>query len=873
MSRHYYYGEWVERTSPLTPEEVQELTRQGRRAAREFAAYPVEKVLALLDSVGKVWANPHYEPRKRLEAILPESTGFSPAMIQMGMQEVPFVLNAENLRKKLRTELRGTEREGQWSWSESSKTATCLSPLGVILHVISGNVFLVGMGSLIEGLITGNVSILKRASNEAGEAADFLGALIQTIQDLDNEGVVSRSFAVLDYPSSSKSVIAAFKKEVDALVVWGGEQAVKAYRDDLPARTRFIVFGPKISLGLVTQGGLESFGAAEVANRLASELAIWDQNACTAPQVCFAEGKETALALAEALSHALAIKQKEIPAGPVDTNTAVEIQKLRSVAEIEEARGLGKVYESERGVDWTVIVDEKLTVESSPLHRTIRILAAPTLDAIFQEVESVRGYLQTVGVAAAPRELNPLATELSRRGAVRILELGLMAGGEIEDPHDGAYDLPHYFNYTFARFASAARWVDSETNSLLRRLIGVARRSPFYGERLKGIDVQSVLDLAQVPPLTRADMEANLPPRSEGLATGHFEPGGYVSRSGGSTGEPKFSVYDGHDWEQMISHAVGVFKAAGLERGDRLANCMLAGDLYGSFVSFDHINARVGVQTFAFADKLEPELFLKIWRTFKINVIQAIPAIMIPLLRRVKELEPAFTLEKVMYAGAPLQPSDKKWMREALGVKRIASIIGANDGGQIGFQCELLSGGFHHSVDDFNYLELVDEGGKPVPVGEPGRILLTSLRKYAYPLIRYEVGDMARFVEAQCACGQGGRIFEYLGRADDTLCVGVLNLAYRDFQNALADEPISALQIVAENPEGIDEIVVKVEAENLTASFSEALKRRVLNDVAKVDDNLRDGKIRALRIELHPLGALPRNPRSGKIKNLVDARR
>ncbi len=872
MSRHYYFGEWVERRSELTPDEVAQLAIKGRLAAKTFAAYPVEKVLTLLDAVGKVWANPNYPPRLRLEAILPRTTGFSAPMIQLGMQEIPFVLNAENLRKKLQAELGGTEREGQWSWSSASKTALCLSPLGVILHVISGNVFLVGMGSLIEGLITGNVSILKRASVETGAEADFLSALIDTIRDLDAEGVVSRSFAIVDYPSSAKAVIAAWKKEVDGLVVWGGEKAVKAYRDDLPARTRFIVFGPKISLGLVTRAGLSHFGAANVAERLAVELAIWDQNACTAPQVCFAEGKDTALALAAALAEALVKKEAEIPAGPADTNTAVEIQKMRSVAEIEEARGIGKVYESKGGVAWTVIVDEKMAVESSPLHRTIRIIAAANLEAVFNEVESVRGYLQTVGVAAAPAELKMVATELARRGAVRILELGLMSGGEIEDPHDGAYDLPHYFNFTFARFASAQRWPENAPDTHLQRLIEVARNSPFYGERLRGVEILTGADLAKIPILTRDQMEANLPPRSEGLATGHWQPGGYVSRSGGSTGEPKFSIYDGHDWEQMIAHAVGVFKEAGLERGDRVANCMLAGDLYGSFVSFDHINSRLGVQTFGFADKLEPDLFLKIWRGFKINTIQAIPALLVPLLRAAKAKDPTFTLEKVMFAGAPLQPSDKKWMRDALGVKQIASIIGANDGGQIGYQCRYLSGALHHSVDDFNYLEVVDEQGLPCPTGVAGRLLVTSLRKLAYPLIRYEVGDMAKFVDHPCECANGGRVFEYLGRADDTICVGILNLAYRDFQSALAEESISALQIVTVNSSGIDEIIVKVEAENRDAAFSELLRSRVLSRVAKVEKNIQDGQIRSLMVEVHPLGSLPRNPRSGKIKTLVDLR-
>ncbi len=867
--RHYYFGEWVERNSPLTAEEVSDLISRGRKEARTFAAYPVEQVLSLLDKVGQLWADPEYGPRKQLQASLPQSTGFSPAMIEMGLAEIPFVLKASHLRDKLRVELGSIEREGQWTYVDRSKTALTLSPLGTILHVLSGNVFLVGLGSLVEGLITGNVSILKRSSGDAD--GGFMEMLVQSIGELDTDGVVSKSFAIVDYPSSAKGVIAQFKKEVDGIVVWGGEQAVKAYRDDLPARTRFIVFGPKISLGLVTEKGLQQWGAYAIGEKLASELAIWDQNACTAPQVCYAENREVAEAVAKALAFSLDKKEKEMPAGPADANTAVEIQKMRSVAEIEHARNLGKLYESKGSVAWTVIVDDKMDVESSPLHRTLRIVAAPSLDAIYKELESVRGYLQTVGVAAAQAELKDVATHLSRAGAVRILEIGQMAGGEIEDPHDGAYDLPHYFNVTFARFPTASRWTGSDIDSRLRLLLAIAKGSPFYRERLQKLEVNGVADLPKVPTLTREQMEAGLPPHGNSLFSGHWQPGGYVSRSGGSTGEPKFSVYDGHDWEQMIGSAVDVFKAAGLKAGDRLANCMLAGDLYGSFVSFDHINARIGVQTFAFAEKLDADLFLKIWRTFKLNVIQAIPAVMFPLLREVKAKAPEFMLEKVIFAGSPLQPSDKKWMIESLGVKRITSIIGANDGGQIGYQCEMQSGAFHHTVDDFNYLETLDENGRPCEPGQPGKLVLTSLMKYAYPLIRYEVGDMARIDQGQCPCGRPGRVFEYLGRSDDTLCVGVMNLRYRDFQAALEQEPISALQILAENPHGLDDLVVRVESGELGGA-EDRLKEHVLTNVAKVRDNLESGAIRSIRVEVHPLGSLPRNPRSGKIKNLIDTR-
>ena len=67
-----------------------------------------------------------------------------------------------------------------------------------------------------------------------------------------------------------------------------------------------------------------------------------------------------------------------------------------------------------------------------------------------------------------------------------------------------------------------------------------------------------------------------------------------MSRSGGSTGIPKFSVYDRADWNSLIDAGERAVRFAGLRMNDRLANCMMAGDLYGSFVSFDHINSRIG---------------------------------------------------------------------------------------------------------------------------------------------------------------------------------------------------------------------------------------------------------------------------------------
>ena len=869
MKEHYWFGEWRPART-LTTADAAALCARAQERRRALADYPLDKVMALLGRMRSKWMDPSYEPRRLCETELPEITGFSPPMVRKGLEELCWTLDPDLLEKKLDTELRGRARReglGPYRWES----------LGVVLHVLAGNVFVGAAGSLVEGLITRNVNILKMSSSETL----FLPQLVRSLQECDVDGVVSGALAVVDYSSSQTDVIEALKKSVDGIVVWGGEQAVRAYRDGLPARSRLIMFGPKLSIAVATKKGLERKSIADWAAPLAREMSIWDQNACTAPQACYVEGLENAKALVEALPKALEEAGRILPPGRVEADNAVEIQKARSISAVAEARGEGLLREAQNGLDWTVMLDSDIAIEPSPLHRTLRVIPIESADALIPQLAELRGYVQTVGLAAGTAEQAELAELFAREGVLRVVELGHMGEGEIDDPHDGRYDLPQYHHLALTRGTFPPDWEEFSRlsgaerraliDSRLRRLIAKARRSPFYGERLKDLVIDGIDDLDRIPMLTRQEMDANMPPKSAGLSTGPWS-GGYITRSGGSTGEPKFSVYDKPDWDCLVEHGAGLFRALGLSETDRLANFMLAGDLYGSFVSFDHINHKVGAANFCFAGSSTPETFISIWKQFGLNAAQGIPSNMIPFLRRAKALEPALTMEKVLYAGTPLSASDRRWLHSELKVARVASVIGANDGGQIGFQCAEMSGEPHHAVDDFNYLEVVDEKGRPLPDGETGQLLITSLLKYAFPLIRYALGDQGRLLSQPCACGRPARVFEYLGRADDVLVVGMMNVAYRDFARALEAFPLSSLQMAARNDERGESLVLRAETEQASHELSASIEQAVLNSVEKMKSRLADNSLAGLKIELYKPGELPRNGRTGKLKTLVDER-
>lgn len=873
----YIFGKWEEHT-PLTAADVVRIMGEAEKYRKACASYPTDKIMRIFSRLRTLWQNPEFELRRKLQRDLPAHSGFSPEMIKLAFDELGVLFDPALLERKLLTEFRKVPKKGSWSYNPLTGTAFSWYPLGTLLHILSGNVFLVGAGSLVAGLITGNVNILKMSSQETL----FLPCLVESLIGCDEEGILSKSFAVLEFPSSAGEVIAEFKKQVDGIVVWGGEEAVKAYRADLPAKTRLIVFGPKMSLAIVTREGLRTRGIMEAAEKLAMEISIWDQNACTAPQVCYVEGWDEARRLAEALSGTLKEISRSLPQGEIEFDAAAEIRKLRTVAEVAEARGEGALCESPGDLAWTVIVEKNMDFEPSPLYRTIRVIPYERFPDVISQIEPLRGYIQTVGLVSGDEERSALCDSLAEAGALRLVEPGLMAGGEVDDPHDGCYDLPHFMNIVFTRSASTPaeyepvdfapegarrRLIDER----LRLLIDRARRSAFYSRRLAGISIETVEDLAKIPVLTRAELDANSPPRATSLCTGPLE-GGYVSRSGGSTGEPTFAIYDDHDWEEMIQNAVRLFRAAGIARGDRLANCFIAGNLYGSFVSFDHINCRVGVTSFALGNEVTPEVFVDTWKKFALNVVMGVPSTIVPLLRKVKKCDSSFTMPRILYAGSPLSRIDYDWMKHELDARSIASIIGANDGGQIAFQCSQMQGSAHHTVDDYNYIEIVDEKGTPVPPGVPGKILITSLLKYHIPLIRYEIGDEGRMLPRRCPCGRTIRVMEYLGRADDVLVMGLLNVRHRDFQEALSALAVSEIQLVGRNSEQGDCLLVRVESDKSAKTLKKKVHETILRDVAMISERVHTGAIASLEVEICRPGSLPRNPQSDKIKRIIDER-
>ncbi|MGA5430666.1 phenylacetate--CoA ligase family protein [Streptomyces koyangensis] len=419
----------------------------------------------------------------------------------------------------------------------------------------------------------------------------------------------------------------------------------------------------------------------------------------------------------------------------------------------------------------------------------------------------------------------------------------------------------------------AARRADPDAagrmDARLRYLVGMARRTSHYRDLPP---VTGLADLHRLPVLDKETLEAVSLPWGRGMSSG-AAPSGEVLRSGASAGQPRYIVYSRTDWENMVREALPLLRALGVRNGDRVLNALVGGSLYGGLITTASELSRLPVEAFSAGQQVTVDLVLMLVRDFAVNVLLGQPAVVLPLLREAKRREPSLRLEKVIYGGTPMTESDKRWLREELGTQSITSILAANDGAQIGYQCKRMGGTLHHLNDDYNLVEVVDEAGQPLPDGATGQLLVTALQKFEGPLIRYRIGDMGRITEQDCRCGVSGRVLEYLGRSDGLLKFKSATVHHAELLAALEAFQVSQLQAELTTREGTETLTLRTESPVpldpmvLRSALTEEFP--ALGAAHLYDDGLH---LFDLVVECLAEGELERNLVSGKIRTVIDRR-
>ncbi len=343
--------------------------------------------------------------------------------------------------------------------------------------------------------------------------------------------------------------------------------------------------------------------------------------------------------------------------------------------------------------------------------------------------------------------------------------------------------------------------------------------------------------------------------------------------SSGTTGNPTVvlhSAKDLHEWANALARSLWM---VGCRPEDVFQNTSGYGMFTGG-LGFQYAAEMLGMLTVP-AGAGNTLRQLKFFTDFGTTVVHAIPSYAARLYEVMCQqgIDPRRdTKLKIMAIGAePHSEDTRKRIEEMLGLKAYNS-FGMSEmcGPGVAFECKEQNG--MHIWEDYYIVEIVDPDTlEPVPEGEVGELVLTTLNREAMPLLRYRTRDLTRILPGKCPCGrEHKRLDRMKGRSDDMIILKGVNIFPIQIETILAQykDLASDFLITLNTVEDNDDMTVEVELSELANVDDYAYLQNLSKDITR---KLRDEILVTPKVKLLPKGALPRS--EGKAVRVKDLRK
>ncbi|WP_428565192.1 MAG: phenylacetate--CoA ligase family protein [Solidesulfovibrio sp. DCME] len=407
----------------------------------------------------------------------------------------------------------------------------------------------------------------------------------------------------------------------------------------------------------------------------------------------------------------------------------------------------------------------------------------------------------------------------------------------------------------------------------LRDTLAKAAKSPFYGDLFSRLGVtpdtvSSLDDVRRLPFTTKQDLRDAYPDKLLALPVSEMV---RMHASSGTTGTPTAVYHTRDDLDWWASLMARCMHMVGLRPTDVFQN-MSGYGLFTGGLGIHYGAEKLGCLTIP-AGAGNSQRQIKLLTDFKVTGIHIIPSYAMHLANVLKEMgiDPRTLPVRIALVGAEPYTEETRGRLEELFDMKVYNSYGLSEmnGPGVAFECQEQRG--MHLWEDAYLAEVVDpETGEPVPDGELGELVMTTLGRQGMPIIRYRTRDMTRFLPGPCPCGRVHRRIDRLhGRCDDMMIVKGVNIYPMQIERVLMAMPEVGQNylIVLDNDGAMDRIKVQVEvrAEHFTEDtrFLTALQK-------KIASKLRDEILVTPKVELVEHNTLPRS--EGKAKRVVDNR-
>lgn len=407
----------------------------------------------------------------------------------------------------------------------------------------------------------------------------------------------------------------------------------------------------------------------------------------------------------------------------------------------------------------------------------------------------------------------------------------------------------------------------------LQQTLARCMRIPFYKQRfaacgLRPEDIRTLDDVRKLPFTTKQDLRDNYP---FGLSAVPLEEVVRLHSSSGTTGTPTVILHTQHDLDEWANAVARCLYMVGLRKGDIFQNSSGYGMFTGG-LGFQYGAERLGMLTVpAAAGNTKRQI--KFITDFGTTALHAIPSYAGRLYEVMEEMgiDPRrdTRLRTLIIGAEPHSDEQRRRIEQMLGVKAYNS-FGMSEmcSPGVAFECPEQNG--LHIWEDYYIVEIVDpQTLEPVPDGEVGELVLTTINREAMPLLRYRTRDLTRILPGECPCGRHHKRLDRMkGRSDDMMILKGVNIFPIQIENILMQfrELGTDYLITLTNLEANDEMTVEVELNEFTDDYG--FLQRLTKEITR---QLKDEILITPRVKLVPKGSLPKQ--EGKAVRVKDLRK
>ena len=386
----------------------------------------------------------------------------------------------------------------------------------------------------------------------------------------------------------------------------------------------------------------------------------------------------------------------------------------------------------------------------------------------------------------------------------------------------------------------------------------------FYGKKLEEAGISGIKDQADfeaLPFSEKSDLRDAYP---LGLMTAPEEDIVRIHSSSGTTGLPVIIPYtakDVDDWAVMFARC---YEYAGITKKDRIQITPGYG-LWTAGIGFQNGAEKLGAMVVPMGPG-NTEKQLQMMQDMETTVLCSTSSYALLLAEEIEKrgIQNKIKLKKGVIGSERWGEKMRKRIQDILGIE-LYDIYGLTEiyGPGIGINCKYDTG--MHYWDDYLYIEIIDPVTlKPLPDGEWGEIVITTLVKEGAPLIRYRTHDLSRIIPGECPCGSRyPRLDTIMGRTDDMIKIKGVNVFPSQIEEILKEFPevSSEYQIRISHLEGKDTMRLYIETDG-TVDFADLCERVA----ARVKSRIGFTPL----VKVVEIGLLPRSEK--KTRRVIDER-